>query len=47
LSRILASLQVERNEAFGEPTIDGREKIVDLLSFALVAPQPRHAYRYA
>src|SRR5215472_16660756 len=30
----LGLLQVERIEAFGEPTIDRREKIVGLLTFA-------------
>src|SRR6185369_1923772 len=36
--------QIPRVEAFGEPTIDWSEKILGLLSFALIAPQPRHAH---
>src|SRR6185295_12338392 len=31
-------------ETLGEPTIDRGEKIVSLLSFALIVPQPRHAH---
>jgi len=36
----LGFLQVERVEALGEPAIDRGEKIVGLLSFALIALEP-------
>src|SRR5215472_3312061 len=43
----LRSLQVERIEALGEPAVDRCEKIVGLLSFALIAPEARHTCRCA
>jgi hypothetical protein len=43
LQQPLCLLQVQRIEAFREPTIDRREKIVGLLSFAPIAPKPGHA----
>ena len=39
--------QIDRVEAFGEPTVDRREKIAGVTAFALVAPEPRHAHRCA
>ena len=41
----LGLLQIERVEAFGEPIIDGGEKIAGLIPPALIAPEPRHARR--
>jgi PAS domain-containing protein len=43
----LGLLQIERVEAFGEPAIDRREKIVGLLPLAVIAPKPRQARRRA
>jgi hypothetical protein len=43
----LGLLQIQRVKALSEPAIDWREKIVSLLSLALVAPQPSHAHRRA
>ena len=40
VERRFGFLQVHRIEALGEPAIDWSEKIVGLLSFALIAPQP-------
>jgi hypothetical protein len=45
LEQRLGLLQVERVEPFGEPVVDGREEIAGLVSFALIAPLPRHAHR--
>jgi hypothetical protein len=47
LEQRLRLLQIERIEAFGEPAIDGRKKIAGLIPFALIAVEPRHAYRRA
>jgi hypothetical protein len=41
----LSLFQIERIEAFGEPAVDWREKITRLIPLALIAPEPRHAYR--
>ena len=41
------SLQVERVEAFGEPSKDRSYEIVGLLWLSLIAPQARHAHRCA
>ena len=43
----LGLLQVRRIKSLGELAIDRDEKIVGLLSFALIALQPRHAHRRA
>src|SRR5215467_9516033 len=40
----LGLLQVERIEALREPAIGRGEKIVGLLSYTLITPQPRHAH---
>jgi hypothetical protein len=40
----LGFLQIQRVKALGEPAIDRGEKIVGLLSFALIAPQTSHAH---
>jgi hypothetical protein len=44
IEQSLGLFQVERVEAFGEPAVDRGEKVAGLLSFALIAPQPRHTY---
>ena len=41
----LGLLQIERIEGLGEPAVDRREKIVGLVSLALIAPEPRQARR--
>jgi hypothetical protein len=41
----LGLLQVGRIEAFGEPIVDRREKIVRLPSLAMIAPKAREARR--
>src|SRR5262249_61165924 len=43
----LGPLQLQIIEALGEPAMNWGEKIVGLLSFTLIAPQPRHAHRRA
>jgi hypothetical protein len=47
LKQRLGLFQVERIESLSEPTIDRGEKIVGLLSFALIAPEPRQVHRCA
>jgi hypothetical protein len=41
----LSLFQIERVEAFGEPVVDRREKIVGLLSLPLITPEARQARR--
>jgi hypothetical protein len=43
----LGLLQVERIEAFGEPTVDRSEQFASLLRLALKAPEMREAHRRA
>jgi hypothetical protein len=43
----LGLLQIERVEAFGEPTVHWGEQSVGFCLLVLVAPQPRHAHRCA
>ena len=45
LQQRLGLLQIERIEAFGEPTVGRSEKIASLIPLALIAPEPRHADR--
>jgi hypothetical protein len=43
----LSLFQIERVEAFGEPTVDRSEQITSLISLAVIALEPRHAHRGA
>jgi hypothetical protein len=43
LQQRLRLFQIERVEAFGEPTVDRGEKITGLIPLALIAPDPRPA----
>jgi hypothetical protein len=39
MERRFGLLQIERIEAFAEPSVDRRKKLAGLLPFALIAPQ--------
>ena len=43
----LGLFQIERVEAFGEPSVDRSEKIAGLIPLALIAPEAGHAHRRA
>ena len=45
IEQSLGLFQVERVEPFSEPAADRGEEIASILSFALIAPEPRHAHR--
>src|SRR6478736_5405524 len=40
----LGFLQIERIEPFSKPAVDRSEQIAGRTTFALVAPEPRHAH---
>jgi tetratricopeptide (TPR) repeat protein len=43
----LRLFQIARIKPIREPAVDRREKLTSLIPFALIAPEPRHAYRGA
>ena len=39
--------QIARIKPFSEPAVDRSEQVAGLITLALIAPEPRHAYRGA